>query len=936
MSMCNIKKYDEIFTLGPNCELAFKIQQCFGSIESYLFNWAVANPHDMLKVLENPTLVFSEKIEEIKETNMWRCSITNLIFHGKSSVQELSDPDVFISRYKRDIEKNEVISRVKYLTDKFQNALQSIEKKLFAIEIRDDFFKFSVTGITSFISNLYNVLSKITNNFDLLCILRKEFDIDEINSVQNGNIYIRFVNYFAPYDKATSENFIDIVSSKRIFNEFRLKDDVENNRSSNLINYNQEINKNSSNILLTDKKDKNSLRQNKIKILVSYHTPALLLKNDILTPIHAGRSVAASRSKDGNLDKESLAWLNDNMIGDNTGDNISDKNRFYNEITSVYWAWKNQQQLDYPDYIGFMHYRRQFLFDDEKCSKYSNSSFFAPESQYRISCLSDSDIVELFSEKQIQNAVNGYDLIVTRPAEYKNITVYEQYKLESRFHEISDLDKICLIIKNKFPAFSESVDTYLNSDKHYFWNMFIMKKELFNEFCQWMFSIFEDFEKVIDISSRTIVKKRVYAYLSERLVGIYITYLKMKNNLKISEKWSIFEEYTNICTEIKPSYSNKCIPIVFSSDNNYSSYLAVAIKSLAENTSTEYNYDIFVLDEDISTYNKTLIEAMIVQYNNISLRFIKVSPYIKDVPREIFYCHGHFSISTYYRFFIARIFKNFQKVIYLDCDLVILDDIAKLFKIDIEDYVLAAALDVEVTRAIYNDERYCPQRLCYYKNTLGMKDPYNYFQAGVLLLNINQMIDMNFEKICIDQLIKIKTPEYVDQDILNSLLEGKIKYFDISWNLEWHLPLFHKNIVTILPNDILDEYQAAYNEPKIIHYCSSYKPWKDPCLPLSQYFWQYAKLTPFYESIIFHNLKIFSKTEAPTETVKVQEFDINNHNLIVMLKEVFYYRRTKFKYMYYKFLSKICWGKKRKRYKEKRKKFRAETHRIRNLIKSIR
>lgn len=90
-----------------------------------------------------------------------------------------------------------------------------------------------------------------------------------------------------------------------------------------------------------------------VKILVSYHKPSLLLKNDIMLPIHAGRSVARHPSKDGAISDSSYNWLIENMIGDDTGDNISAKNRFYNEVTSIYWAWKNAAKLDNPDYIGF-------------------------------------------------------------------------------------------------------------------------------------------------------------------------------------------------------------------------------------------------------------------------------------------------------------------------------------------------------------------------------------------------------------------------------------------------------------------------------------------------------------------------------------------------------------------------------------------------------
>ena len=98
----------------------------------------------------------------------------------------------------------------------------------------------------------------------------------------------------------------------------------------------------------------------KIKILVAFHKPYKSLKNNILTPIHVGRDIAFEKSKDGVISKEDYDWLIENCIGDNTGDNISSLNRYFCEMTALYWAWKNYDKLGNPEYIGLMHYRTYF------------------------------------------------------------------------------------------------------------------------------------------------------------------------------------------------------------------------------------------------------------------------------------------------------------------------------------------------------------------------------------------------------------------------------------------------------------------------------------------------------------------------------------------------------------------------------------------------
>ena len=99
------------------------------------------------------------------------------------------------------------------------------------------------------------------------------------------------------------------------------------------------------------------------KILVACHMPCRLLKDDVFTPIHVGREISEKVSKDGTSTQETLNWMKANTIGDNTGDNISVKNHQLNELTAIYWAWKNYDKLENPDYIGLMHYRRHLCFD---------------------------------------------------------------------------------------------------------------------------------------------------------------------------------------------------------------------------------------------------------------------------------------------------------------------------------------------------------------------------------------------------------------------------------------------------------------------------------------------------------------------------------------------------------------------------------------------
>lgn len=170
--------------------------------------------------------------------------------------------------------------------------------------------------------------------------------------------------------------------------------------------------------------------KNKVKLLICYHKPAYLLKDNVMTPIHVGRANAKVRMGEENPDYQ---WLVNNMIGDDTGENISNKNDYYNEMTAVYWAWKNYEELGNPDYIGLMHYRRHFIFDENITDVVNVKNF--DESSYKSFLRYD--------ERKMSDFVDGYDFIA-HIGEVPN--VYQHYIRNQRKE---DLDRaIEIVLKN--------------------------------------------------------------------------------------------------------------------------------------------------------------------------------------------------------------------------------------------------------------------------------------------------------------------------------------------------------------------------------------------------------------------------------------------------------------------------------------------------------
>ena len=249
-----------------------------------------------------------------------------------------------------------------------------------------------------------------------------------------------------------------------------------------------------------------------IKIFISTHKENIRVPNNkLLYPIQVGSAIASYRFP---------KFLHDN---DGESDNISDKNASYCELTAQYWVWKNIQ----ADYYGFFHYRRYFSFTNKEFPT-THEPFIFDEVVFPDN--SDAHLEEIaLQEVAMREEISKYDFITSRKSQNLSVdeTVYEQYA-NSVGQYVEDIDTVIDIIKSDYPDFVPVMEKYLNGKAGYCCNMFIMKKELFDNYCKWLFDILQKHENRRDIKNYPAAYKRVSGYLAERLCGIYITYLYEK------------------------------------------------------------------------------------------------------------------------------------------------------------------------------------------------------------------------------------------------------------------------------------------------------------------------------------------------------------------------------------------------------------------------
>ena len=266
--------------------------------------------------------------------------------------------------------------------------------------------------------------------------------------------------------------------------------------------------------------------------------------------------------------------------------------------------------------------------------------------------------------------------------------------------------------------------------------------------------------------------------------------------------------------------TTKEIPIFFAVDDGYSPFLAVAIQSLIDNASAEYTYLIKILNTDISEENKRKIGKY--ERENVDIEFVDLNYYIQKVKDKL-YTRDYYSKTTYFRLFLPNLYPQYDKVLYLDSDIVILDDIAKLYNTDMGDNLVAAPDDVIQSMPVFQD---------YVEKVVGVADSRRYFNAGILLMNLHELRRFKFQEKFVYLLDKIKFAVAQDQDYLNRLCKGRVKLLDRTWD---RMPIPDPKIKT--------------EDVKLVHYNLAFKPWHFEDILYKEFFWMYAQETEYFEDI---------------------------------------------------------------------------------------
>lgn len=265
------------------------------------------------------------------------------------------------------------------------------------------------------------------------------------------------------------------------------------------------------------------------------------------------------------------------------------------------------------------------------------------------------------------------------------------------------------------------------------------------------------------------------------------------------------------------------IPVFFTIDNGYAPYLAVALHSAIAHVSPRRRYRAIVLHEGLTEENARRLKALEKEHFQISLQSMKANfEALDDRMSNRLRC-DYFTLTIYFRLFIPELFPQYDKGIYVDSDVVLADDLAHLFDVEIGENLIGACRDFSIADI--------PDLVAYTENAVGMgKD--EYINSGVLLMNLKKLREEGLQAHFLSLLNRFHFDSIApDQDYLNAMCRGRIHYLPPSWDA--------------MPN----EAKPPMEHPSLVHFNLFSKPWCYDFIQYEELFWHHAKESGFFEEI---------------------------------------------------------------------------------------
>ena len=560
----------------------------------------------------------------------------------------------------------------------------------------------------------------------------------------------------------------------------------------------------------------------KFSLYTAFHKAAPIIDAPFVVPIHVGRARAATALP--------------GMIGDDTGETISDRNPEYCELTALYWAWKNDRT---SDRIGLMHYRR--VLDVGGTHEGSETELFVDRF--------DSRDWARRTGAWLEAHAGDDDIVVPKPHRMGR-TVEENYR---RGHAPAEFDLLRKVVAERHPEFLEDFEAEAAGHVIRLANMFLMRRELFEPYCEWLFDILGRVEAAdLDRSFYSPTQARYLGFIAERLLGVYLRHLqRTRPDLRVRE--------VNILNTLRALFvpyiaDDSCnapedVNIAFSADRAYLPHTAAMLHSVLARADPARRINLFFLHSDVLADELELLSEGFDVHPNVRFHPLDAGNVFASSYRSKTRAPSN---ATYNRFLLFDLLPGLDRLLYLDVDMIALGDVCDLFDTDLEGKPLGAVTDHIMTRTLTGAtptvDPDVPDMYAYHRDVLGLSDDQiaRYVNAGVLLFDFRSM---DLAETGRQLSARARDGRYLfrDQDILNMHFKDDLHILPDEWNVFNTVVEGYGRVPA--PNHA--RAMAARARPKMIHYASGdYKPWQSQPVPFARHYWESLRQTAFFAEVV--------------------------------------------------------------------------------------
>lgn len=535
------------------------------------------------------------------------------------------------------------------------------------------------------------------------------------------------------------------------------------------------------------------------------------------------------------------------MLGDDTGDNVSEKRNSYCELTIQYWAWKNIK----ADYYGLCHYRRYLSFAGKRFPESIQNLviFNSLSSASQTAC-------GLLDENKIIDKIKRYDVVVSQPFDvaktvtpggvsFSSVRDY-WYKGWGEFLiKKENLDLLLDLIVKRYPSYKNDLNQLL--DKPFFrgYNCFVMKKEAFFDLCSFEFGILEEIEPMLDMDGASNYRNRTLGYFGEILYTLWVYRTIKYKKYTVNERQLVLFQDTSKVEKVKPVKQDS-IPIVLNASTHNTHVIYPCLQSILANTSKDNTYEVIVLLEHNTDFPKTekrakeLLSSMVDSYPNVSIRFL-------DPKEQLDECDLANNVQTQcneqevYRLLMPWILDEYAKVIVLNGLSIVGTDMADLYGLNLNGKSIGAVRDVFYNGSFYSK----PEVKSRAEKSLKKVKAEDYFDLDVMLMDLSN-IRRNYKKQdAIDIHWKIGE-NYSQADVLNLFFHDDVTFISPQWNyLEWSDESFAQ--ITKWADEAVTKEYTKVKKP----FVRNFKFWDNLIDSAYSYeYWKYARETPVYETLL--------------------------------------------------------------------------------------